>query len=79
MVALMITPLITLFLIVFGADTKMPELYGIRETDLSYYFMFSIAIIPASFWVDVFVLNTEELAHGWKVFDYVAYQKYRFT
>ena len=29
--------------------------------------------------MDIFVLNTQELAHGWKVFDYISYQNYRFN
>eukprot|EP00975_Prorocentrum_lima_P047380 9906748-Prorocentrum_lima.AAC.1 len=29
--------------------------------------------------MDVFLLNAQELAHGWRVYDYVSYQRYRFS
>jgi hypothetical protein len=40
-----------------------------------YYLAFGVVIIPFAFLMDVFVLNTEELVHGWRVYDYIAYQK----
>jgi hypothetical protein len=59
--------------------TRIPAQYGIRETDLVYYTMFFLVIIPAQLALDMFLLNTQELAHGWKLYDYVSYQRYRFT
>lgn len=40
-----------------------------------YYLAFAVVIIPFSLVMDVFVLNTQELVHGWRVYDYIAYQK----
>ena len=57
----------------------MPELYGIKETDLVFYLLFGVTVIPFSLVMDMFLLNAQELLHGWKLYDYVHYQNYRFT
>lgn len=59
--------------------TKIPSLYGIIPVNLFYYTVFSIVMIPSKYLMDVFLLNTLELVHGWRLYDYVAYQKYRFS
>ncbi len=46
---------------------------------MKFYTIFSFVIIPAQLAMDMFLLNTQELAHGWKLFDYISYQRYRFT
>eukprot|EP01029_Cantina_marsupialis_P009699 TRINITY_DN2249_c0_g1_i2.p1 TRINITY_DN2249_c0_g1~~TRINITY_DN2249_c0_g1_i2.p1 ORF type:complete len:4493 (+),score=1584.60 TRINITY_DN2249_c0_g1_i2:343-13821(+) len=59
--------------------TQIPELYGIRDTDLKFYTIFTVMIVPASLFMDMFLLNAQELIHGWKMFEYVSYQQYRFS
>ncbi|CAM9682036.1 unnamed protein product, partial [Discosporangium mesarthrocarpum] len=76
---LFIMPALTALIMVFSSQTMIPDLYGIRENEMVYYLAFSLVIIPFSLVMDVFVLNTQELAHGWRVYDYIAYQKYRFS
>ena len=78
-VALLCTPVMNLFFMVFRNETMIPFLYGIRETDLVFYAFFNFYIVVFSFVEDVFILNAQELVHGWKVFDYVSYQRYRFS
>jgi hypothetical protein len=41
--------------------------------------MFALVMVPAQFVADVWLLNAQELVHGWKLYDYVSYQKYRFS
>jgi hypothetical protein len=77
--AMLCTPILNLFLMVFREETRIPSLYGIRETDLVFYAFFNFYIIIFSFIDDVFLLNAQELVHGWKVFDFVSYQRYRFS
>ena len=72
------TPLLNLFLMVFRDETQVPYLYNIRETDMVFYTFFNFYIVIFSFVEDVFILNAAELVHGWKVYDYVSYQRYRF-
>lgn len=73
-----LTPFINVHLIVFGQYTKIPDLYGIKSKDLFFYFLFAMINIPFSLACDMFLLMAQELIHGWKVYDYVAYQNYRF-
>ena len=77
--AMFCMPIVTQLLIDFNLETKIPENYGIRETDLGCYFMFNWYIVLYSLLLDVFILNAQELVHGWKIYDYVSYQRYRFS
>ena len=84
--ALLMAPFIQLMLLATDANsfhgyrlTQIPFNYNIRQTDLVFYTIFSFLIVPFSFGLDMFLLNTQELVHGWKLYDYMAYQNYRFT
>lgn len=48
-------------IMVFSRQTKMAELYGIRDNEMGYYLAFALVIIPFSLIMDVFVLNTQEV------------------
>ena len=76
--AQIITPLINVHMFVFGEYTQIPKFYGIKSKDLIFYLIFAIIIIPFSLFCDMFLLMAQELNMGWKVYDYVAYQDYRF-
>jgi hypothetical protein len=82
-IALYLSPLVQFFLLLTDTlgykVTRIPELYEIRVTDLKYYTVFSVVIIVFTLSMDMFLLNTLELVHGWRLYDYVSYQKYRFT
>ena len=79
MTGLLLSPVVNIFLMAFEKETQIPENYGIKPRDLKYYTFFAIYIIMWTLFVDVFLLNCQELIHGWKVYDYVSYQKYRFS
>ncbi|KAF1332393.1 hypothetical protein FI667_g3679, partial [Globisporangium splendens] len=76
---LFLTPVLLMFQVVFSEDTKMPELYSVKQTDLLYYALFSLFIIPSNLVMGVFQLNTLELVHGWKIYEHISYQKHRFV
>ncbi|KAG3227824.1 hypothetical protein PC129_g1619 [Phytophthora cactorum] len=76
---LFIAPILLAFQAFFSNDTQMPALYGVRQTDLLYYALFSLFIIPSNFVLGALQLNTMELAHGWKLYEYSAYQRHRFA
>ncbi|KAF1783977.1 Growth factor receptor cysteine-rich domain [Phytophthora cactorum] len=76
---LFIAPILLAFQAFFSNDTQMPALYGVRQTDLLYYALFSLFIIPSNFVLGALQLNTMELAHGWKFYEYSAYQRHRFA
>jgi len=77
--SMFMTPFVNIFLIAFSHETQIPELYGIKPTHMLYYLLFAIVLIPFQLVCDMFLLNTAELQQGWKLYDYIHYQKYRFT
>jgi len=72
-------PMIGLFLTLFESETKIPGRYGIEADEVVFYALFSLCMIPWSIAVDVVIFNAQELMSGWKVFDFIAYQRYRFN
>lgn len=76
--AVLMFPFLLVLLIVYSKATSIPANYGILEKDLTFYLIFAVVMIPATLVMDVFILNSIELVHRWKVFDYVSYQQYRF-
>ena len=61
----------------FG-DHDIPVMYNIKKSELIFYIMFTLIMVPFTLLSDSFLHMTQELHHGWKVYDFVAYQKYRF-
>lgn len=55
-------PGVIALIMVFSRQTKMAELYGIRDNEMGYYLAFACVIIPFSLIMDVFVLNTQEVS-----------------
>jgi len=84
-VALLVSPFLQVLLLLSDASplhdfrlTEIPKGFAIRETDLVFYTIFTLIIIPAQLVMDMFLFNTLELVHGWKLFEYLSYQKYRY-
>eukprot|EP01083_Nonionella_stella_P039437 107246_1 len=72
------TPIFMLLLLMFRDEVQLPILYGIKEADMIFYFLFAFFIIPSSIITEVFLINTQELIFGWKIYDYLAYCDYRY-
>ncbi len=62
----------------FRAEVGLPDAYGIREQDMEYYLWFSIIILFFIVVADMFMQNVQQLFHGWKMYDYLVYTRYRF-
>ena len=45
---------------------------------MRYYIYFQILIIPFQIIADIFIHGCNELYHGWKIYDYLIYTRYRF-
>ncbi|CAN0182855.1 unnamed protein product, partial [Discosporangium mesarthrocarpum] len=71
-------PYIISLLMVFRDEVGLPSLYGIKEQDMEYYLWFSLIIIFFQLCVDIFIHGVLELFHGWKIYDYLVYTRYRF-
>jgi hypothetical protein len=77
-VALFYTPFLIGMLMVFRDELAIPDLYSIREQDMEYYLLFALIIIAFQLVDDMFLHNVLELWHGWKIYDYLVYTRYRF-
>ena len=71
-------PPLLLLITIFHKHTKIAENYGVNANESIYYTIFSFYMIPWSLLVDVLVVNAQELMHGWRIYDYLIYQKHRF-
>jgi len=70
----------TLLLIIFLAnETKIPQKYTIRKSDLNYYFIFTAAIVIPTLIIDVFVMHIIEIVNGYKLYDYFTFCDYRYN
>merc|ERR1711871_1251611 len=78
-VAMLMGPFVLIYLLNFLNETQIPIMYNIKERELNFYIYFAIICVPFTLVADVFLHMTQELYHGWKVYDFVAYQKYRFS
>jgi hypothetical protein len=56
----------------------IPALYGIRQSDMLIYLVFQIFLIGFQPFVDILIHAHLELYHGWKLYEYLVYSRYRF-
>ena len=76
--ALLMNPLIVLFILAFAEETGIPANYSINSQDLQYYLLFCVLIILPQCVLDCFLMNTIECFHHYPVFDYMEFARYRF-
>ena len=75
---LYMSPLFIYFYYQFNEYLQLSYLFGFRQKDLIIYLLFGVVIIPFQIVMDIFIFNTQELYHGWKVYEYMKYARYRF-
>lgn len=76
--AMFYQPFLIMLMLFFRYEMVLPITYGILEQHMEYYLWFSIVILFFQLVADVYVLNVLELFHGWKIYDYLVYSRYRF-
>ncbi|KAH8094066.1 hypothetical protein JL720_4055 [Aureococcus anophagefferens] len=76
--ALLYNVFVLLILIAYRNEVQMTIIYNIKNLDMLYFLLFSLILIPFQFVADVFTLSVLELFHGWKIYDYLIYTRYRF-
>ena len=76
--ALMYQPLLICIMMLFRDPFQLPENYGIKEQDMFYYLLFALVLPFFQIVADVFLHSVLELYHGWKIYDYLVYTRYRF-
>ena len=77
--SLILTPFFLYFYFDFNPQLQLSFLFGIRQKDLLIYLLFAGVIVLFQFIMDVILFNTQELFHGWKVYEYMKYARYRFN
>ena len=73
-----LVPIVLMLFSAFYDESQIAELYTVSNSQVSYYALFTACMIPWSFLVDVVVFNAEELAFGFRMYDYLVYQRHRF-
>eukprot|EP01029_Cantina_marsupialis_P013339 TRINITY_DN2955_c0_g4_i3.p1 TRINITY_DN2955_c0_g4~~TRINITY_DN2955_c0_g4_i3.p1 ORF type:complete len:2510 (+),score=474.52 TRINITY_DN2955_c0_g4_i3:87-7616(+) len=77
--ALFYQPFLIMVLWIFRDEIVLPDQYGIKQQDMEYYLWFSVVILFFQLCADMFLHNVQELFHGWKIYDYLVYTRYRFS
>jgi hypothetical protein len=72
-------PFMCMMLMYLYPETEIAEEYGINQHELLYYALFAFYMIPWMSGVDAFLLSSQELIYGWRVYDYFSYQRWRFA
>lgn len=66
------------FFWVFSEPLQLAEVAGLEHGNWLLYTMFSAITAVAILASDPYVFNAMELTHGYKMYDYLVYTKYRF-
>jgi hypothetical protein len=75
----LLSPFIGAFLAVFFSEIQISTQLYIPQSELVYYACFELFMIPWNSLADVILLNSLELMHGWRVYDFIAFLRHRFT
>lgn len=57
---------------------QIPIVYGIRQSDMMIYLVYQLFYVGFQPIVDIFNHSQCELYHGWKIYEYLVYSRYRF-
>ena len=76
--AVFMAPFVLFFIYMFADETQVPKNYGIQQSDVSYYVLFSVVDIVPHLIIDVLLFHLVESLYGYKLFDYLTYNAYRF-
>eukprot|EP00804_Cyclotella_cryptica_P031375 CCRYP_012196-RE/>CCRYP_012196-RE protein AED:0.02 eAED:0.02 QI:303/0.85/0.87/1/0.71/0.62/8/63/3730 len=71
-------PFMCLLLMYLYPETEIAMNYGINQHELLYYGTFAFYMLPWMALLDAFILSSQELLYGWRVYDYFSYQRWRF-
>lgn len=75
----MLLPFMCLLLILLYRETEMAFRYNINQQELLYYCVFAFYMVPWMSLVDSLVFSSQELLYGWRMYDYLSFQRWRFA
>jgi hypothetical protein len=76
--SLILAPYLIVLIRVFSDETEIPNQYGIRLVDLTYYGLFGLAVMPFQVMMDIIMNHATEMAYGVRVYDYMIFAKWRW-
>ena len=71
-------PFIVYLLMQYRNEIGLAPGYGILQSDMAIYLVYQIFLIPFQMVSNLFIYSQNELYHGWKVYEYLVYSRYRF-
>ncbi|KAJ1421385.1 hypothetical protein B484DRAFT_481157 [Ochromonadaceae sp. CCMP2298] len=71
-------PFFVYLMMQYRLEVQIPILYEIRQSDMMIYLVFQIFVLFAQPFADIFHHSQCELFHGWKIYEYLVYSRYRF-
>ncbi|RYH31690.1 hypothetical protein EON65_02100 [archaeon] len=71
-------PFFVYLLMQYRETIQIPDVYGIRQSDMMIYLVYQLFFILIQPIVDVLNHSQCELYHGWKIYEYLVYSRYRF-
>ena len=71
-------PFFVYLLMQYRDEIQIPVVYGIRQSDMMIYLVFQLFLIAFQPFIDILNHSQNELFHGWKIYEYLVYSRYRF-
>jgi len=71
-------PFFVYIFIQFRTQCGVPANYAIRQSDMKIYMYFQVVLLPFQTICDVLNIMAMEVFHGWKIYEYLVYSRYRF-
>merc|ERR1719261_789512 len=76
--SLILAPYLIGLIRAFDVETQIPQMFGIRLGDLSYYALFGIVVMPFQVAMDIIMNHATEMAYGVRVYDYMVFAKWKW-
>ena len=76
---LIMAPALLIIVKIFATELSITTSNNIRESDLYYYLVFSLIVIIPHLIAYIMLLNSLEIIHGYKIYDYFSYCAYRYS
>lgn len=71
-------PFFVYILMQYRETVQIPVTYGIRQSDMMIYLVYQLFYVAFQPIIDIFNHSQCELFHGWKIYEYLVYSRYRF-
>jgi len=72
------TPFFIYLFMQYRDQIGIPNIYGIRQSDMMIYLLFQLSVLLFQPFVDILIHAQVELFHGFKIYEYLVYARYRF-